>query len=202
MKITKIAQQKRSSRVNVFIDDKFAFGLSKKTLIDFDLYEGEILNEKEIEKILEKDQLTKAIEKSFRLLGIRPRSQKELEKKLKEKGFAQKIIKKAIKRIKNLGYLDDKKFAKAWLEARKSSSKGKYIVERELKQKGIAEKIVKKTISYYTQKDEFKIANQLVKKKEKTYKKLSPLEKKIKISRFLANRGFSWEVIRKVLEKI
>ncbi|MFN3301815.1 MAG: RecX family transcriptional regulator [Patescibacteria group bacterium] len=197
-KITAIKQQKRSSRVNVFIDEKFAFGLSKKTLVDFDLYKGKVLTKKEIDEILEKDQSTKALEKSFRWLGIRPRSKKELENKLKEKGFAPKIIKNTIKRLKELGYLDDKKFAQSWLEARKLSEKGKYIVQHELKQKGISHQIIKKTLEKYSKKDEIEIARQLVEKKIKTLKKDISFKKQ-KLARFLVSRGFSWEVINEVL---
>jgi len=202
MKITAITQQKRSSRINIFIDEKFAFGLSKKTLVDFNLFNGKFLNEKEISQILEKDQLTRAIEKSFRLLGIRPRSQKELEKKLKEKEFAPEIIEKTIARIKELGYLDDKKFAKAWLEARKFSHKGKYVVQRELKEKGVAEETIKKTISSYSVKDELKSAEEIAEKKITSYKDLNKFAKKQKLAQFLARRGFSWETIIKILGKI
>ncbi len=203
MKITKISQQKRTSRVNIYLDNKFAFGISKKTLVDFDLFVGKKISKKEIEKILEKDQKIKALEKSFRLLGIRQRSQKELEEKLKEKGVEAKIIKETIKRLKELGYLDDKKFAKIWLESRKLSHKGKYIVERELKQKGVAEKTIKKIVSQYTPKEEFKIALELAKKKIKNLQKESqhPSLLKQKIARFLLNRGFSWQVIGDILSK-
>lgn len=200
-KITAITQQKRSSRVNVFINKQFAFGISKKTLVDFDLCSGKSLDEKEISKILKKDQFTKALEKSFRLLGIRPHSQKELEKKLKEKKFAPEIIKKTIARIKELGYLDDKKFAKAWLEARKLSHKGKYVVQKELKNKGVAEEIIKKTISSYAPKDEYKIALELAEKKVRSYKDLDKFKRKQKLAQFLARRGFGWETIIKVLKK-
>lgn len=202
MKITAITQQKRSSRVNVFIDDQFAFGLSKKTMVDFDLYNGKFLTDREIKEILDKDQSTKALEKSFRLLGIRPRSQKELEKKLKEKEFAPEIIKKVIARIKELGYLDDKKFAKAWLEARKFSHKGKYVVQRELKQKGVAEETIRKTINSYSARDELKSAKEIAEKKIKSYKDLNKFAKKQKLAQFLARRGFSWETITKILGKI
>jgi regulatory protein len=201
-KVTAIKQQKRASRVNVFIDDKFAFGLSKKTLVDFDLFVGKEISEKRIEEILEKDQQIKVLEKSFRLLGVRPRSQKELEKKLKEKKFTPKIIKETIKKLKEYGYLDDKKFAKSWLEARKISGKGKLVVRRELREKGIREGLAKIILKQYSKKDEVEVARGLVEKKMKTYKDLSPWEKKVKISRLLASRGFSWETISLVLKDV
>lgn len=207
-KITKITQQKRSARVNIFLDEKFAFGLLKKTLIDFNLFVGKEITEKEIEKILKKDQQSRALEKSFKLLGIRPRSEKELIKKLKEKGFAEKIIQKTLKKLKELGYLNDEKFAGSWLESRKLSFKGKYAIQKELKQKGVAEEIIKKTISRYRTKDEFKIALELAKKKMRTLLSKSKTNlfpsaflQKQKLLRFLANRGFSWETIARVLKE-
>ena len=38
-KITKIEPQKRKGRVNIYIDEKFSFGISEILLIDYDLYE-------------------------------------------------------------------------------------------------------------------------------------------------------------------
>lgn len=201
-KITAIKQQRRQARVNVFIDEKFGFGLSKKTLVDFDLFVSKEISEKEIEEILEKDQRVKALEKSFRLLGIRPRSQKELEKKLKEKGFDDSIIKKTFKKLKEYNYLDDKKFAKNWLRWRKLSGKGKFVVSWELKQKGIKEEIIKETLKKYSVADEFKIALEMAEKKKRSFKNLKPLERKQKLAQFLASRGFGWETISRVLREI
>lgn len=202
MKITAIKQQKRTSRVNVFLDDKFAFGLSKKTLVDFGLFVGKEITEKEIDEILEKDQRVKALEKSFRWLGMRPRSQKELVKKLKEKGFAEKIIQKTLKKLKEFGYLDDEKFARAWSEMRKLSGKGKFVIQRELKEKGIDEETIKKILEEYKEEDEFERVLELAKKKIKTYKNLKPFEQKQKLARFLASRGFSWTIINEVWREI
>lgn len=202
MKITAIKQQKRISRVNVFLDEQFAFGLSKKTLIDFDLFVGKEITEKEIDEILEKDQRVKALEKSFRFLGIRPRSQKELVKKLKEKGFAEKIIQKTLKKLKEFGYLDDEKFARAWSEMRKLSGKGKFVIQRELKEKGIDEEIIKKILEEYKEEDEFERVLELAEKKIKTYKNLKQFEQKQKLARFLASRGFSWTIISEVWREI
>lgn len=200
MKITKISQQKQTSRVNVYLDEEFAFGISKIALVDFDLFVGKDLNQKEINEILEKDQRIKALEKSFRWLGMRPRSRKEIEKKLKEKGFAKKIIKKTLKKLEEYGYLNDKKFAQSWLEARKLTGKGKFVVRRELREKGIRENLAKKILARYSPKEEIEIAKNLIERRRARYKDLNPLERKQKIARYLASRGFSWEAISQILK--
>ncbi|MCX7778777.1 MAG: RecX family transcriptional regulator [Patescibacteria group bacterium] len=201
-KITKISQQKRNSRVNIYLDGKFAFGLSKKTLADFDLYNGKVISKKEIEKILEKDQRVKALEKSFRWLAVRQRSRREIEKKLKEKGFTKKVIQKTLKKLKDLDYLDDEKFAHAWLEARKLSGKGKFIIQKELKEKGLNETLIKKILEEYKKEEEIEHGLELAKKKIKTYQNLKPFEQKQKLARYLASRGFSWENIFEMMKEL
>ncbi len=202
MKITAIIQQKRSSWVNVFINEQFGFGISKKTLVDFDLFVGKEISEKEIKEILERDQQIRALEKTFRWLGIRPRSQKELEKKLQEKGFTSKIVKKTLKRLREFGYLDDKRFAWSWFETRKLSGKGKFIIKKELKEKGIEEELIKNILSHYSPSEEVEIALNLARRKIVGLKDLSKLEQKQKLACFLASRGFSWQAIIEVLGKI
>lgn len=163
---------------------------------------GKEISKKEIDKILEKDQQVKALEKSFRLLGLRPRSKKELIKKLKEKGFTEKIIQKTLKKLKKLGYLDDEKFARAWLETRKLSGRGKFIIQRELKQKGVNKEIIKNILEEYKREEELEKAWALVKKKIKVYKDLNLYTQKQKLTRFLSSRGFGWEIINEVLKEI
>jgi regulatory protein len=204
MLITAIKEQKNKNRVNIYLDNRFAFGLAKEVLVDFSLSEGQELTEEEIDKILEKDQKVKALQKCFRWLSIRARSEKELENKLKEKGFASKIIKQTIERIKELGYLNDKEFARLFVEMRKTGRpKGKFFIRRDLKQKGISEDIIKETLTkFYSEKEEKELALSLAKKKIKSYGHIPNEKIYQKLANFLASRGFGWPVIKEVLDKI
>ncbi|MGC9048857.1 MAG: regulatory protein RecX [Patescibacteria group bacterium] len=204
MRVTAIKEQKRRNRVNIYLDNKFAFGLSKEALVDFALFEGKELTEAETDRILEQDQKVRALQKCFRWLGIRARSEKELEKKLREKGFAPKIIQQTIQRIKELGYLNDEKFACLFIEMRKAGRpKGKFAIQRDLKQKGIDEEIIKKTLrKFYPENEEIEKALNLAKKKVKTYGQIPQQKIYQKLANFLAGRGFGWPIIKKVLDKI
>lgn len=204
MKITAIKEQKRKNRVNIYLDGKFAFGLSKESLVDFRLFEGQELTQSEVDKILEEDQKVKALQKCFYWLGIRARSEKELEDKLREKGFAPKIVKQTIARLKELGYINDEEFTRLFIETRKiGRPKGRFVIQRDLKQKGISEDIIKKSLEkFYSEKEEFEAALGLAKKKFQTYGRI-PREKRYqKLANFLANRGFGWSIIKGVLAEI
>ncbi|MBI3576443.1 RecX family transcriptional regulator [Candidatus Gottesmanbacteria bacterium] len=146
------------------------------------------------------DPYPKLLNAAFRFVSYRPRSQKEirdfLEKKLKKyKLYAPTVIGKIMDRLKELGYVDDTKFAAWWVEQRSlHRPKGKRLLVEELRRKGI-----------FTQTiilDERLLAAAAAKKKLPRWKLLSPLEKKKKMYDFLGRRGFSFEVIRTVVDEV
>ena len=65
------------------------------------------------------DQLLDQAKKSaFRLLKFRLRSGLEINQHLKKKGFTKQIINKTLTFLQELGYIDDLKFAKVWVNYR------------------------------------------------------------------------------------
>ena len=58
--------------------------------------------------------LAAARQKAYRLLSLRPHSEKELEKKLREKGFPAVVIKETLEKLHDLKYLNDESFATGW----------------------------------------------------------------------------------------
>lgn len=55
-----------------------------------------------------------ARQKAYRLLFLRPHSEKELRKKLREKGFPAAVISETLDALRKLNYLDDESFAQRW----------------------------------------------------------------------------------------
>ncbi len=84
MKVTKIEQQaKTKGRYSVFIDDKFAFGISELGLINVGLKIGQELSEDEVEQLKNEAKLDKLFNQVLALIMRRPRSQWEIENYLK-----------------------------------------------------------------------------------------------------------------------
>lgn len=204
-KITKIEpQKKRKGRFNIYVDDEFACGLSEETIIDEGISEGQKLQDIDIEKLLEKDQSAKAYNKALRFLGYRVRSEKEIRDKLIEKEFHPKIIEKTILKLKKTGQIDDEEFARTWIEDRCAvKPSGKYLIIRELKQKGVRQEIIDKVLKkMLPEEKEIILALKVAQKKAKVYKALPRQEFNQKISAHLARRGFSWEIIKRILNKL
>ena len=83
-KITRLEQQKNNKdRVNVYLDDEFAFGLN---LMDAaHLRKGQELTENDIVELRQKDAIVKSIGIAVNLLSYRPRSTHEIRQKLQKK---------------------------------------------------------------------------------------------------------------------
>jgi regulatory protein len=56
----------------------------------------------------------KGLQKAFRLLGARARSEKELRVKLKEAKYERQTVDRIVARLYELNYLDDEAFARQW----------------------------------------------------------------------------------------
>ena len=91
--------------------------------------------------------LAAALQKAYRLLSMRPHSEKELGKKLREKGFSLDVVKEALEKLHELKYLDDALFARQWarnLAVNKFGGNRKIIVS--LREKGVSAELISAAI--------------------------------------------------------
>ena len=200
--ITKLEpQKKRKNRINVYIDEEFAIGISSNLVLDFDLYEGKTLSEHQLQEISEAEELSKAKEYGFLLLSYRPRSVKEFRTRLKQKKFSDYIIEAVVEKFLKHGYLDDLKFAESFVQSKQITKPGsKVSLINELLKHGIDPDTAGKAVdSSYGELTEKEIACQLVRKKSKHYSNKNPKDRR-RLFDFLKRRGFSTEIIKDAIE--
>jgi len=89
------------------------------------------------------DQSVQALDHALRLLGPRPRSERELGDRLRAAGHPDEAVEAALTRAKQLDLVDDAAFARQWVEER-SSRKGFGIhkLRAELRAKGVASDVI------------------------------------------------------------
>lgn len=203
-KVTKIERQKkRENRFSIFIDDRFAVGLSEAEIVSFDIHLGKEISQKELRKIKEHSSFEKIKDKALRLISIRPRSQSELFEKLSAKKYEEEQIRKVISFLKKEKLLNDLQFAKQWIYHRTEfGNYGKRRIELELWRKKVPQEIVKKETAKISPKKEFIRAYEIGLKKWKLLKDDEIQKKREKLIGFLSRKGYSWDIILKVLEKL
>ena len=199
--ITSIKQQKNKDRVNVYLDDKFGFGIDLDNFVLLHLKVDQELTEKEIEDIVKKAEFQKTLDKLLRFAMVRPRSEKEVTDYFRRKKVHESLHDKLLEKLKHLELIDDEKFAKWWIEQRQAfRPKPKRILDQELRIKGVDREIVQRILGE-EDVDEEKMAKELIEKKSYKWKNLPTRESRQKKSQYLAGKGFSWDVIEKVLSK-
>jgi regulatory protein len=199
-KVTKLEQQQgNKERVNVYLDDEFAFGLNLMDAVN--LRKGQELTDIEIAELRHKDAIVKAIDVAANLLSYRPRSTQEIRQKLQKKDYDEIVIEAAIERMSNLTYLDDRAFARFWIESRnRSKPRGKTALRYELRQKGVADSVISELLDDML--DEDSAAYQAAQARIRRMRGKTRFEFKQKIGSFLQRRGFGFDAVRQTLDRL
>lgn len=151
---------------------------------------------------MDKDaRFQKLLDKVYRFVSLRPRSEKEIQDYLHGKHATGTDFEKIIQQLIKQKLIDDSAFVQWWLEQRATfRPKGKRALKAELKQKGISEELIEEALSEGV--DELTQAQKAIQKKLKIYGRLPYLERKAKLSAYLARNGFSWEIIKQVISQL
>jgi regulatory protein len=85
------------------------------------------------------DAVEVALQKAYRYLGRRDRTEAELRKHLLGKGFTDAVTEAALEELAELGYVDDARFAVRFAEDRRRlDAWGSERIERRLRELGVA----------------------------------------------------------------
>lgn len=144
-----------------------------------------------------------ALQFAMKLIGLRRRSVFEIEKRLRQKGYPSEISDEAVKDLKGFGYLDDEKFAESYINDRMNfRACGKRLLAKELRERGIDENLAESKINeLMSDEKEMELAEKIIEKKIRSQN--VNLEKKKLYKKFaslLQSKGFSFDIISKVLE--
>ncbi len=204
--VTAIQAQKHThNRVNIFIDDQFAFAIFRELLADYAIYKGKRLSIEAQQTILDADALMRAKKLVLDTLSRQTRTTQQIRQKLKEKGFQESIITQVIQRFEELHYLDDQQYARSFIEHRlNNKGYGPRRIREELRRKGIQGPWVQQLLDEFQDSDApLQAALTQAQKKWRQLQRETDQRKRLKkLNDFLLRRGFDFETVRSVLRKI
>lgn len=195
MQITRIEQI--GKKCQVWLNDEPAFFLYPSEVRRFHLREGEELPEELRAQIFREVLLKRASLRCMHLLKSSDRTESQLRLKLRQDGYPAEIIDSAIDYVKGYHYVDDFRYAKAFVETR-SGRFSRRQLRGSLQSRGIPQELIEEALEQIAPEDEERqIALWLEKKHFDP--SLASREEADRMMRFLLRKGYSYAQVRQAL---
>ena len=201
--ITKIeVQKKNQDRVNIYVDEKFFMAIYKELVFTFNLKKGDNIDEDNLRQILNDEMFLKGKNKALNILSKSSQSEKKIREKLIE-DFEEDVIEKVIEFLKKYNFINDNELASKIVNTNVNLNKyGKNKIKQNLYNKGIEKSAIDEAMSNIDQDAEFENALHLAEKRYARVKNEDPKKAYAKVANHLAYKGFNYDIIKRVLNKI
>ena len=200
-RITAIEPQKRRpDRISLYLDGRFACGLSERVAQDAGLHIGKDLGPDDLAALLGDEETCRAFNAAYLLLSYRARSRAEIEKRLAQKGYPPSLVERVMDDLSASGLLDDSAFAEGWVRNRRQTKpRGKSLLRYELRQKGIPRETADSVLEAIGAEEEVAGARAVAQRFLEREKNADPVQRRRRAIGLLQRRGYGWETIREAL---
>jgi len=195
-------QKRRGNRRSIYVDGQFVAGVDEEVVVELGLKVGQQVDGRRLGEVLRAEESRRAREAALTLLDYRARSQKELERRLREKGYAEDVVAVVLAQLEQVDLVNDERFASEWVASRLSGRPmGRMRMAWELRRKGIASEIVDEALAPVDEEKEFEMALELAEGKLGGARPKDP-DVKRRLAGFLQRRGFHWGTVSRVLDRL
>ena len=201
--ITKIESQKKNNdRVNIYVDGEFFMAVFTELIYTFNLKKGMEIDQNNLTYILKEEMYIKAKNKALNILSKADQSEKKIREKLSPE-FEEDTIDIVIEFLLKSKFIDDDLLAQKIVNTNVNLNKcGRNKIKQNLYNKGISIESINEAISEIDKDVEFENAMYLAKKRYERVKNEDKRKIYQKISQHLAYKGFDYDIIKRVLNKL
>mgnify|MGYP001160719531 FL=1 len=189
-------------RYDIYLNGEYALTVHEDVLVEHRLVKGAAIDRKRYAEIVRDEQKHRSWSDAMRYVGRKPRTEQEVRRYLRRRGYEPSLVEQAIERLRQRRYVDDEQFAAEWSERRiLSHKKGRRWVQAELSQKGVDKTIIMRALEQIDPEDELEAAAELGRKK--WWQASGELaDKRRKTAAFLLRRGFAGSLVREAVRRI
>jgi regulatory protein len=194
-----VRKPRRAGLVDVYVDGEVAFDVPRDVAAKNQLRPGRAIDVAEIESIVAAEQKREAMEAAIALLARRPRSEREMRRRLAQRRLPPTLVEDTIERLRTLNLIDDAAFARFWAETRdRTSPRGRRLVTQELRTQGVEASVAS------TATEELCDADAAYRLASRRLRALADADYQTFRSRLggqLQRRGFGWDVVQSTIER-
>ncbi|MDR2465541.1 MAG: RecX family transcriptional regulator [Streptococcaceae bacterium] len=202
IRIVKIETGKKDT-FKVTFDNSKSLNVHEDILVKFQLTKDKLFDESSLKALEDESRQYSAFALALRYLSIKMRSTFEMTQYLLKKGIEENEVQNILNRLSDLNYLDDAKYADAFVQTQmKIGNKGKHVLRQQLKLKGISETLINQTLEKVTYAEESLLALKVATTLSKQCRRLSTKESLQKIKLNLMQKGFANESIQFAVQNL
>lgn len=204
MKIIRIVKKGKKD-VTIHFDNDSILILAVEVFLNSGLKKGDEISEDRFSFLIEQNKLFHIKQRAFRLLGRRQHSSSELKRKLWQKDYDQKLIDEVLEDLNKNGYLNDKEFIRAFVAEKSKTKKwSSKKIKGELRKRGLNQNLIDDVLNDKISGNDYENAMEVAKKKfDLLFKRnLETKELRNKLSTYLFSKGFDYELIKDVCNKV
>ena len=145
----------------------------------------------------------KNLDRAARLCSAREKCSHEVEVKLHSWGMSEQEIQRALRFLEEQKFIDDTRYAGYFVRDKLQFNQwGKLKIRHALRQKHVDEKIVDEALQHIDPEHYRGILDALLEKKVKSLGKEPPPQRKAKLMRFAAQRGFTSGEVYEAMDRL
>jgi regulatory protein len=187
--------RERRGKARVFVDGEFWAEIDASVAQERGLRVGAALSVEELDRARVAGERALALSRALNYLGYRARSEREVRDRLRRYGYGEETTDGAIRRLKELGYLDDGDFARL-VAKEKAPRYGPRRVSAELRRSGVDAELARGAVQEeFTGRSELEDARSAAARR---YNRGGSDAEARRVYAYLTRRGYSAEVCAEV----
>lgn len=198
MTVTKIEPVSKT-RYRVYVDEKPVFVLYKGELSRYHIYVDEEIDGKVYEAVLNTVVRKRAKARALHLLNCMGRTEAQLRAKLEQGGYTEEIVEEAVAYVKSFGYLNDREYARSFIEGRKEKKSRRELLGSLLR-RGIAKEEAERALEEYYDQEDSEAAIKAILRRKKFEPENADRIQKQKMGGYLMRKGFKYDEVRRILQ--
>ncbi len=150
-----------------------------------------------------------AKEAALSILARGPRTEREVEGRLLERGYHGDAVERALARLRRVSLLDDRAFVRSFLRTELfKAPQGKRLLEMKLRRRGVPDGLIRE-LDAFLEEDPDLSGRSLASEEgraalgfaqlRRRYARLKPEVYRRRMQQALARRGFNWDTIRDLM---
>ncbi len=156
-----------------------------------------------VRKATNPESVNDALVVAMKSLQRAAQTKAQINDKLARRAYTNEVIDVVLNKLEAMYLIDDEKYAKDYISYRsRTTPLGSRYLKLKLAQKGVPKEVAEAAVKEISPDDELVLARVAAAKRQRTMGRFNPEQRKLKLARFLASRGFRSDVIYKLIKEI